>query len=207
MEVFDLEGTRVVLVPVIRGLVSERPRVRTVVGEVRPTAIGISISPEELEALQAHFGGPVDASGPEEEAYVACLSAFGKVEKPPPCFSEALAIGAELGLPLHPADMDEATFSEAYLRAVSGLDFVLTGIRASRIRRWQPHAKTADAFVLAWDARVNRARGLRVLQREREAHMAARIRELSRTGGTLLSLVELERARGVAERLRAYRPT
>lgn len=206
MEVLDLEGARVVLLPVIRGLVSERERVRAAAEEVRPRGIAVSISPEELEALRRHTAGAVAPSGPEEEVYVAGLSAFGEVEKPPPCFSEAMLTAAERGLPIHPLDMDEGAFSDAYFRSVSGLDFVLSGIRASRIFRWKVRAETPEAFVLAWDARVNRSRGHRELQRQREAHMAQRIRELSRTGGPLLALVELERARGVAKRLRAQRP-
>ncbi len=206
MEVLDLSGTRVVLLPVIRGLVSERARVRTATEGVRPSAIGLSIAPEELEALRSHRGGPVGPSGPEEEAYVAGLAAFGAVEKPPPCFTEALQIAAEHGLPVHALDMDEGTFSDAYLKAVSGLDFVLTGVRASRILRWRVGAKTPEDFVLAWDARVNRARGLRALQGKREAHMAARISELSHSGETLLALVEVERARGVSAGLGTQRP-
>ncbi len=207
MEVFDLEGTRVVLLSVIRGLVSERSRVRAAVDEVRPAAVGMSISGEELEALRAYPGGAVGPSGPEEEAYVAGLSAFGEVEKPPPCFTEGLAAAAELGLPVHALDMDEEAFSEAYLGAVSGLDFVLTGVRASRMRRWHARAGSPQAFVLAWDARVNRARGMRALQRKREAHIVKRIRDVARGGGPVLALVDLERAPGVSERLRAQRPT
>ena len=207
MEVFELEGTRVVLLPVIRGLVSERIRVRRAVEEARPTALAVSISREEIEALRTYHGGAAEPSGPEEEAYVRGLSEFGDVEKPPPCFTEALAVAGGLGLHAYPLDMDEPTFSDAYLRAVSGMDFVLTGIRASRIRKWRARARSAEDFVLAWDARVNRARGLRALQREREAHVARRLLEISRAGGPLLALVELERARGVAERLRAHRPT
>ena len=207
MEVLHLTGARVVLLPVVRGLVSERLRVRAATEDVRPVAVGVSISPEELEALRHHGTGSVDPSGPEEEVYVAGLSAFGAVEKPPPCFTEALVVAEERRLPVHAIDMDEGTFSDAYLHAVSGLDFIRSGIQASRIHGWKVRAETPEAFVLAWDARVNRARGYRVLQQQREAHMAGRIIELSRTGGPLLVLVELERIRGVRERLVAQRPT
>ena len=198
---------RVVLLPVIRGLTSERIRVRRAIQETRPAIVAMSISRQELEALRVYGGGTAEPSGPEEEAYVAGLSAFGDVEKPPPCFTEALAVAGSLGLTVHSLDLDEDAFSDAYLREVSGLEFVVAGVRRSRIRRWRPRAASAEAFVVSWDARVNRSRGLRALQRLREAHIAARLWELSRAGGPLLALVDFERSRGVAKRLGNQLPT
>ena len=201
-EVLDLGGTRVVLLPVIRGLVSERARVRRAIEDAHPAAVAVSISRQELEALVVHGGETAEPSGLEEEVYVAGLSNFGAVEKPPPCFTEAVAVARALGIPVHPLDMEEGDFSETYVREVSGLEFVVAGIRRSRLRRWRPRADSAEAFVLSWDARVNRSRGLTALQERREAHIAERLRDLSHASGSLVALVDLERSRGIADRLR-----
>jgi len=199
----DVAGVRVVVLPVIRGLVSERSRVQAAIAEVRPSAIGLSISPEDLAALRAAPGGDPGPLGSEEEAYVAGLSLFAEVEKPLGCFAEGIAAADRLGIPVHPLDMDDEAFSSAYMEAVSAWEFIRSGARASRMRRWRPRADTPEAFVLAWDARVNRSRGLRALQRRREDHMALRIREMAGGHGPVLALVEFERAKGAVDRVRS----
>ncbi len=202
VEVVDLGGVEVVVLPVIRGLASERMRVRAAIEEVRPAAVGLSISPEELSMLRAHPSGDPEPPGAEEEAYAAGLSEFGEVEEPLRGFGEGIDVAGHGGIPVHPLDMDEEALSSAYLAAVSGWEFILSGARASKMRRWRARADSAEAFVLAWDAQTNQSKGLRDLQRQRERHMAHRIRELARDRGPVLALVELERAKGVVERLR-----
>ena len=202
MEV-DVAGVRVVILPVIRGLVSERARVRAAIAEVRPAAIGLSISREDLAALRSGPEGDPGPSGSEEEAYLARLAAFADVDTPLGCFAEGVAAAGRSGIPVHPLDMDDAAFASAYMDAVSAWEFLRSGARAAKMQRWRARTDTPEAFVAAWDARVNRTRGLRALQRQRESHIALRIRELARDPGPVLAVVERERANGVVDRMRA----
>ncbi len=203
MEVVVLGAGRVHLLPVVRGLVSEAERVRTAFSEVAPDAVAMSISREELEGLRAHTGEAVPPDSVDEEVYVRGLAAFGEVRKPPPCFVEALAAATARGTPVHPLDLDEDQYSTLYVSVVSTVDILLSNARQARLQRWTSKAGTPEAFVREWDARVNGSEGYRKLQAEREAFVSRRIRQLASRYGVLLALVEVERAEGVLDRLRA----
>jgi len=203
MEVVALGAGRAHLLPVVRGLVSEAGRVRSIFDGTAPDAVAMSISREELEGLRAHTGEAVPPDSVDEEVYVRGLAAFGEVRKPPPCFVEALAAATERGTPVHPLDLDEEQYSTLYVSVVSTVDILLSNARQGRLQRWTSKAATPEAFVREWDARVNGSEGYRRLQTERETFIARRIRQLAARYGALLALVEVERAEGVLGRLRA----
>ncbi len=202
MEVVALGTSRVHVMPAIRGLVSEAETVRAAISEVSPEAVGLSISREELEALRSFEGGNVPPDNVEEEVYVRGLSRFGDVRKPPPCFEEALRVAVERSIPVHPLDMDEEQYSSVYVASVSTVDILLTNARQRRLRKWESTAVSAADFVREWDALVNGSKGYRLLQEERESFIARRIRQLATARRSLLVVLEVERSRGVLERLR-----
>jgi pheromone shutdown protein TraB len=201
VDVVALGACRVHVMSVVRGLVSESGPVRAAVSEVRPEAVALSIGREELEGLRAHAGEEVPADNLEEEVYVRGLSRFGDVRKPPPCFVEALAASTERGIPVHPLDMDNEQYTNTYVATVSTADILLSNARQRKLRGWESKAQTPADLVLEWDALVNASAGYRKLQSEREAFLARRIRQLASRYGTFLALVEVERAKGVLDRL------
>jgi len=203
MDAVELRGCRVHLMAVVRGLVSEREAVRAAVADLSPEAVALSISHEELEALRTYDGGDAPTENVDEEVYVRGLSRFGEVRKPPPCFVEALAAAAARGIPVHPLDMDEERYTNAYVAAVGALDLLRSNARRARLLKWQPRADTPAAFVREWDALVNASAGYRRLQGEREAFIARRLHQLAGKYRTLLALVEVERLDGVRARLTA----
>lgn len=203
MDVLAVGACRVHLLPVVRGLVSEAPKVRDAALFASPDGIGLSISPEELEALRAHGEEPADASGVEEEVYARALAEYGEVRKPPPCFVEALTVGKERGVPVQALDMEENAFTEAFVTTVSTRDLILHAFDRNRLGRWSPKARTPEGVALEWDRTVNRRRGYAKLETLREQHVARRIREVASDHRALLAVVEVERAAGVAAALRA----
>ncbi len=206
MDVVDVKGCRLHLMPVVRGLASEAAGVEAAVAEVAPEAVALSLSREEIEALRAHDGSDVPPENVDEEVYVRGLSRFGTVRKPPPCFVAALAAAKGRGIPVHPLDMDTEQYSTAYLAAVGTLDVLRSNARQGRLRRWEPTARTPEEFVREWDALVNGSSGYRRLQDEREAFIARRLRQLAGKYRTLLALVEVERVGGVRGRLSSSGP-
>lgn len=201
MEVVVLDKCRVHVMPVIRGLVSESPRVVSAFDDVRPEAVAISIGREELEALKVHSGENVPPDNVEEEVFVRGLSKFGEVRKPPPCFVAALAACSERRIPIHPLDMDDEQYSSTYVASVSTVDILLANVREGRLRKWASKAAAPEDFVRDWDAAVNHSAGYRKLVAEREAFLARRIRQMASRCAVLLALVDLERAKGVLGRL------
>jgi pheromone shutdown protein TraB len=197
MREIDLNGSRVFVLPVIKGLVSEGKKVRDAISEIRPQAVGISISKEELEGLRSYQGEEIELSD-LEEAYQAGLEEFGEVQLPPPCYIEALKTCDELGVPIIPIDMNEELFSDRYCELVGGLELVKESFFSHRIARKRFNLDSAEAFVLDYDRKVNGGRGLSALNAEREAHMASVLRSLTEGHRCILAIIELERAHSVS---------
>lgn len=187
---------------VVRGLPSEADAVRRAIDATRPTIVALSIGPEELHALRSYGGTPLEPENFEEEIYVAGLSAWEPPVKPPPCFSEAIVSADRHGARLEAIDMDEPLYTDTYVDCVSALELVFQGRLERRLRKKRFTATTPRGFVLEWDAEVNGSPGFRRLQARREAHFASRLRELAGKGKTL-AVIEVERAAGVLEALRA----
>ena len=185
----------------IRGLVSEAERVRRVVDEFGPDAMAITVGREDLAALVAYDGSDFPPENWEEELYVAGLSEWGEVRKPPPCFVEAVRVGKERGIAVRALDFNDEDYTEQYVTCVGTLDLLFhTRLEnKARERRWV--AKTPEDFVLEFDRFVNDPEGFVRLEVAREAHIARRVGKLAGKHRSLVAVVELERAAGVRKRL------
>ena len=202
MDEVRLGDASVHVLAVVRGLPSEAPAVAKAIEFLRPDVVAVSIAPEEVDALRAYTGGPADPENFEEEIYVAGLSAWEEPVKPPPCFTEAVRRSDAAGVRVEGIDMDESTYTDAYTTCVSAMELVLRGRVEKRLGRRRFRAQTPQEFVLEWDSEVNHSVGFARLQREREAHMARRIREISAAGRRVLAVIEMERTKGVLAAIR-----
>ncbi|HIH76163.1 MAG TPA: hypothetical protein HA343_02450 [Methanomassiliicoccales archaeon] len=202
MHEIELNGSRIFILPVIKGLVSEGEKVRATITELKPDAVGISISKEELEGLRSYQGEEIELSD-LEEAYKGGLQEFGEVLLPPPCYLEAVKATDELGIPLIPIDMNEELFSERYCELIGGLELMKESFFSHRVARKKFIMDSAEKFVLDFDWKANGGRGISSLNKEREAHMTDVIRRLSSERPNVLAVVEVERSRGLIGALSA----
>lgn len=200
MHEIELNGSRIFVLPVIKGLVSEGEKVRSAISEIRPQAVGISISKEELEGLRSYQGEEIELSD-QEEAYKAGLMEFGEVQLPPPCYTEAVKVTDELGIPQIPIDMNEELFSERYCELIGGLELMKESFLSHRVARKRFIMDSAEEFVLDYDKKVNGGRGISTLNGEREGHMAEVIVRSSSERSSVLVVVEVERFQGVIDAL------
>lgn len=199
-------GSRIFVLPVIRGLVSEAEEVERAIDKTKPDALGICISKEELRTLGTLGGQEAEPSSTHEEAYIKGLQKFGDVRKPPPCYSECIAVARRLRVPCMAVDMDEGLYTEAYCNFVSVVD-VMKQTRDSRgLLGKKFNAQSPAGFVLEFDAYVNRHRGFERLERERERYIALRLSKMADKWPRTLSLIEVERADGVLEHLERLIP-
>ena len=196
MREIELNGSKVFVLSVIKGLVSEGEKVQGTISEVKPKAVGISISKEELDGLRAYQGEEIELSD-LEEAYKAGLSEFGEVQLPPPCYIAALKACDDLGVPLIPVDMNEELFSERYCELIGSLEVLKESFFSHRIARKRFDLDSAESFVLDYDRKVNGGRGLTALNAEREEHMARAVRELADGRTPVLLILERERTDGI----------
>ncbi len=201
MHEIELNGSRIFVLPVIKGLVSEGEKVRNAISEIRPQAVGISISKEELDGLRSYQGEEIELSD-QEEAYKAGLLEFGEVQLPPPCYMEAVKATDEMGIPLIPIDMNEELFSERYCELIGGLELMKESFLSHRVARKKFIMDSAEEFVLDYDRKVNGGRGVSSLNAERESHMTSSTIDLASQYAKLLLLVEMERSRGYLEKMK-----
>lgn len=206
MERVGRGDSNIILLPVIKGLVSEIQEVRTAIRETTPKALGISVSKEELKTLGILGGKDAIPSSEHEKAYVKGLQRFGEVRKPPPCYTEGLAQAKRLRIPCVALDMDESLFTEAYCNFVSVVDVMKQTKDSRTILEKEFKAETPGEFILEFDAYVNRHRGFGRLEREREKHIALRLSKMAGRWPRILALVDAERANGVLERLERLWP-
>lgn len=187
--------------PVIRGLVSEAARVRGLIEFDTFDIVGISIAPEELATLREGPSKGVAPSNVEEEVYMRELTRFGPVEKPPPCFVEALRVSEAKGVECVALDMDEEAFTDLYCREVGGWDLIRYSRAMKKLRRMSFLADSPDELVREFDAVINGRRAYRRMEQAREAHIASSVRQLCNDHPRPLALVETERFPGVMEEL------
>jgi hypothetical protein len=201
MRRIELNGCKIDILPVVKGLVSEGERVRHVIESACPEVVGLCISKEELEGLSRKEDYELYEMSYLEQVYQAHLEGFGKVILPPPCYVEAYDLCREKGIKMMPLDMNEELYSEMYCIKVGGIDLLRESYFSKRAYRMNFDHTSPEMFVCDWDRRVNRAKGFRELNREREEHIADCLRRLTDKNRTILALVECERAEGVCARL------
>ncbi len=201
LEVLEVHGSRLHLLPVVRGLTSEAAAVRQAFQSSEPDAVALSISPEEMEGLRAQPEVDMPPANFEEELYVRELSRFGEVRKPPPCFVEAFRLSQASRRPLVALDMGDAQYTEAYTQNIGTVELILHSRGARRLRASSFPARTPEELVLLLDDVFNGSRGFRALERDREEYMALQLRNLAATYARPLAVVEVERARGIRRAL------
>lgn len=197
MQRIELNGCKIDILPVVKGLVSEGEKVRRAIESTNPDLVGISISKEELEGLGRKEDYQLYEMSYLEQVYQAHLEGFGPVKLPPPCFVEAFDLCREKGIKMIPLDMNEELFSETYCVKVSGLDLLRESAFTNRSYKIDFKHDSPEVFVLDWDRRVNKAKGFRELAHERELHMADVLTKLAKQNKSILAIVEVERLAGM----------
>ena len=194
MSVVQIGTSRLTVVPVIRGLLSEGDKVREAVMGATPQAIAVSISKEELAGLKNMDEDLEYDMSEVETLYSDVLSGFGEVTLPPPCFSVALEMSEELDVPVLPIDMNEELFSDRYCELIGGMELVKESFFTHHLAKKKFNLENAEAFVLDYERKVNGGRGIQSLNAEREAHMVGTLKGLASHHQDVLCVIELERS-------------
>jgi hypothetical protein len=203
MRSVDVNGSTILFLPVVKGLVSEGDAVEKAIAEENPDAIAVSVSKEELAALSHKEDYDKYEPSDIEEIYGVLLETFGEVKIPPPCYVKALDVGTERNITMVPIDMNEELYTETYCYEIGGLDLIRESMFVRRAHRKKFDLSAAGAFAIDWDMKINRPGGFRRLNLKREEHMADVLRKLAGKYRKVLAVIEYERSDNVAKLLGA----
>lgn len=197
MRTVNVNGCTIHILPVVKGLVSEADAVAAAFDEVVPDVIALSVAREEITGLRKKEDYEKYEMSDLEETYAAFLETFGEVEIPPPCYVKCIELGDEKNAVLVPLDMNDELYSTVYCEKVRTGDMIRESFFARRATRKKYDLSSPQAFAIDWDRRVNRAKGFRELEEQREKHFEKVLRRLSLKYHNILAVIECERAEGV----------
>jgi len=203
MRSVDVNGCRVDILPVVRGLVSEYGRVKDAVSDIYDT-FAVSLGKEDI--LAVGLRKELDEEQEIEDidiVYLHYLSRFGDIEVPAPAFSALVDICSDASAPVAPLDMDEESYSKVYCDIISTFELLKEGRLAKKALKRTFDTSSPEAFALSWDSFVNRSKGFRELTGLREKYMANRIRLLAKSSERMLAVIETERVDGIVAMLGA----
>ncbi len=206
MIVVEPPGDRdLILVGPVRGLLDEARRARDRIAEFRPQAIGLGLSPSEVESLTTHFVGtasePVVPLAPGEVREALSLVRFGEVGVPNPTATALLEFGRETGIPVEGLDPDEEVQAELFIANIGYWELVRRTLGERRIGRRPPETNDPDAFALAWDAALHPGRGSARYAQARDRVAAEALRTLRHDHRRVAVVLDRERVEGFARLL------
>lgn len=205
----QLDGHDVLILGTIAGFVPDAERVRQAYDAFHPAIVALGVPPEDLEALDhlANSPSPPDLPPLDEsqERLMSQLAAFGATRIPSPDLEAAHACAKADGVPLAALDVADAEHAALFTRHVKFWHVVQSN--AIKARLLKHGVSGADAYAVAgnWDAAWSKPAGLRRLEQDREAHMAARLREVCQAGN-VLAVVPSTRLAGLQARLTSQQP-
>ena len=201
---FETDGVELMIFGTIRGLVSERAKVKNMVDDFSPDIVMVGISPEQWEGLKKYVEKPFKIDPDDYEIiYARKLERFGEVGLPVPTYLEILNLSKKYNLKIMPIDMDDEMYSELFTKKIDILKLIRFDMRKKKLYRMKFEAKTPEEFVIQWDREVNRIKEYREIEEERERFMYEKIMNTVRNsrGKKLMAIVELERFKGIVSRI------
>jgi hypothetical protein len=193
----EVNGSTIHVLGVVKGLVAESKKVEEAFSTLGPEAVGLSVSKEELAALKVKEDYSKYEMSTLEEVYSVYVESFGPVALPTPAYVRAMELCEERAIPILPLDMNDEEYTEAYCERIGAMEIARESFFTRSIARKKFDISSPEAFALDWDRRINKAKGFRELERERERHMALSLTKMASRYRSILALVELERADGV----------
>ena len=190
---------RVDILPVVSGLVTEADKVKEAYG--RYDAYAVTLGIEGVEAIKHRKEIPDENYEVSEIdiVYAERMSYWGEIQIPNPAFCELVDLCTADGVSVIPLDMCDEDFDTAYMECVSAFQFTNQHRIAKKGMKVKLDMSSPEATACAWDEFVSQNKGLRKLDRFREAYIAKEITSTAKFRRSLLVVMEVERVKGVTE--------
>lgn len=193
---------RVDILPVVNGIESEADKVREAYGKYE--AYGMAMGIEGIQAIKARIELEDEFEVSELDIAYAnrMLELTGEeVRMPSPAMCMLVDLLTADGGNAIALDMNDAEFTEMYCETVPALDFVKEHHLAKKGMKKRFSSSTPEQFALEWDDFINSVKSNRLLSEKREKYIAEEISDVAKYRKSILVLIEVERAKGVASLL------
>ncbi len=196
-----VNGTRIDILPIVRGLSSYGDAVTRAFGNY--DRYSISLSQEEIigvrnreEIMDEYEPGEL------ESVFAHRLSEFGEVSVPAPAWCNMVDLCDRSSKEIIPLDMSDDQYTAIYCETVSPFEYVGEHRLAKKGMKRKFDMSTPETFSIGWDKYVNRKKGFRELSEIRERYISLRLSELSKDRGSLLAVIDCERTTNIADLMR-----
>ena len=191
------------IIPIIKGLVSEKEKVIEALSKKEYETAGVSWGIEEIEAVRRRE----EITGDNETndidiIYLYKLKEFGDVNMPDPAFTYVVDEFSKKGVSVIPLDMADQEFAEAYCNEVSTLDFLRENKIVKKMMKKEFTTSSPEEFMMEWDSLINEVKGYRKMNKVKERFVAEQIKDLAKYRKNALVLVEYERYEGILSIIR-----
>lgn len=186
------------IIPIIKGLVSEKQKVIDALSSKDYETAGVCWGIEEIEAVRRR----AEITGDNETndldiVYLYKLKTFGEIDMPDPSFTYIVDEFSKKDVAVIPLDMSDDEFAEAYCNEVSTLDFLKENKIVKKAMKKEFSTSSPEEFIIEWDALINEVRGYRKMNLVKERFVASQIRDIAKYRRNALVLVDYERFDGI----------
>ena len=186
------------IIPIIKGLISEKDKVAEALSSKDYDSAGVSWGIEEIEAVRRRDEIIGDNETNDlDVVYLYKLKTFGDVDMPDPAFTYLIDEFSRTGKSVIPLDMSDDEFAEAYCNEVSTFDFLKEGKIVKKAMKREFDTSSPETFIREWDSLINEVKGYRKMNVLKEEFIAKQIRDVARYRKNALILVDYERFDGI----------
>ena len=191
----EKNGCKLDIIPIIKGLVSEKEKVLEALSKNEYETAGVSWGIEEIEAVKrrAEITGDNETND-IDVVYLYKLKSFGEVDMPDPAFTYVVDEFSKKGISVIPLDMSDDEFAEAYCREVSTWDFLKENKIVSKAMKREFTTSSPEDFIMEWDSLINEIKGYRKMNALKEEFIAQQILDIKKYRKSALVLVDYERS-------------
>ena len=191
----EKNGCRLDIIPIIKGLVSEKEKVVEALSKNDYETAGVSWGIEEIEAVKrrAEITGDNETND-IDVVYLYKLKSFGDVDMPDPAFTYVVDEFSKKGVSVIPLDMSDDEFAEAYCKEVSTWDFLKENKIVAKAMKKEFTTSSPENFIMEWDSLINEIKGYRKMNALKEEFIAQQILDITKYRKNALILVDYERS-------------
>jgi hypothetical protein len=187
----------ILLIGSVRGLTDEVPSIRQQLEAFDPSAVAVSLSPEEATTLAEYFVGtatePLVPLSASESSHAVGLARIAEVQVPAPALLGAVEWATRHQRPVVGVDPPEDTYAEMFAAHIGYLELVRRTLRERKLLKQPPQVESADEYALTWERTMQPGSGSQRLSRARDEFAAAQVRGMGGSHSRVAVVADRER--------------